>query len=56
MVTEDNVFNDTVRVLYEIDGGWVVVEDGVDTFEVRRGRIRRQTQHALIKFTGPPPD
>ena len=48
-------FRDTVRVLWRLDAGWVVMEDGVDTFVIERGRIRRQTQHALLTFTGPPP-
>ena len=55
-VSATDVFRDTVRVLYEIDGGWIVVDDGTDTFLVLRGRIRRHTQHALIRFTGPPPN
>jgi hypothetical protein len=55
-VNEENVFQDTVRVLFELDGGWVVIPDGVDTFVIRRGLIRRQTRHAVIEFTGPPPE
>jgi hypothetical protein len=47
---------DTVRLLWRLDAGWVVIEDGVDTFVIQRGRIRKQTRHGLITFTGPPPD
>lgn len=55
-VNETQEFRDMVRILYEIDGGWIVINDGTDTFIVRRGRIRQQSQHALIEFTGPPPE
>ena len=49
-------FRDTVRVLYRLDAGWVVIPDGVDTYVVEKGLITRQTSHGLIEFTGPPPD
>lgn len=49
-------FRNTVRILYSIDGGWVVIPDGVDTYVIERGLIRQQTRHGLIEFTGPPPD
>ena len=49
-------FRDTVRVLYSMDNGWVVLPDGVETYVVENGLITRQTSHGLIEFTGPPPD
>jgi hypothetical protein len=56
VIIEDNYFENVARVLFTLDGGWVVVEDGVNTYVIRNGKIRRQTTHALIRFTGPPPD
>lgn len=55
-VLAQNTYSDTVRVLYRLDAGWILIPDGVDTFVIRRGLIRRQTSHGLIEFTGPPPD
>lgn len=55
-VTNEVVFDDTARLLWELDGGFVVIPDGTDTFVIERGQIRRQTRHGLIEFTGPPPD
>jgi hypothetical protein len=54
-VVQVDEFRDTVRLLWQLDGGWVVIEDGVDAFVIQRGRIRQQVQHGLISFTGPPP-
>jgi hypothetical protein len=56
VVTESLPFRDVVRVLYRLDAGWWRIEDGVDTYWIKRGRIERQTRHGLIEFTGPPPD
>jgi hypothetical protein len=56
VATETNIFRDVVRVLYRLDAGWWEIEDGVDTYWIKRGRIERQTRHGLITFTGPPPD
>jgi hypothetical protein len=55
-IQEDNYFEKTARVLYRLDGGWVVIPDAVDTYVVRRGRIAFQTRHGVIEFTGPPPE
>jgi limonene-1,2-epoxide hydrolase len=49
-------FRDVVRVLYDRDGGWVVIPDGVMTYVVENGLITKQTSHGLLEFTGPPPD
>ncbi len=49
-------FGKTVRVLNSLNAGWVEIPDGIDTFIVKRGRIRTQTNHGLIKFNGPPPE
>ena len=56
VVHEDNSFDDMVRILFTLDAGWWEIEDGVSTYVVRRGRIVQQTNHGLIRFTGPPPD
>jgi hypothetical protein len=56
VVHEANYFNDVARVTFTVDGGWVVVEDGVSTYLIRNGKIRRQTFHGVITFTGPPPE
>jgi hypothetical protein len=56
VVTEENVFGDLVRVLFTLDTGWWRIPDGTSTYVVRRGRIVQQTTHALIEFTGPPPE
>ncbi len=55
-VIQEDVFRDTVRVLYRLDGGWIVVPDAADTFVIEKGLIQVQTSHGLIEFTGPPPD
>jgi len=55
-INQQDIFMDTVRVLYRLDAGWVVIPDGVDTFVIERGLIRRQTRHGLLEFTGPPPE
>ena len=55
-IIQVTAFRDTVRVLYRLDAGWVVIPDGVDTYVVEKGLITRQTSHGLIEFTGPPPD
>ncbi len=51
-----DVFEDTARLLWSLDAGWVEIEDGVDSFQIERGQIRTQTRHGLITFNGPPPD
>ncbi len=55
VVVESLPFRDVVRVLYTLDAGWFEIRDGVHTYVVRRGKIRQQTSHGLIEFTGPPP-
>jgi hypothetical protein len=55
-VSEQNVFRNTVRLLYSVDGGWIVMPDAVDTYVIENGLIQHQTRHGLIEFTGPPPD
>ncbi len=55
-VLQLDVFHDTARLLTSLDAGWIEIEDGVDTFEIRRGRIRQQTRHGRISFNGPPPE
>lgn len=55
-VSAEDVFRDTVRLLYSVDGGWVVIPDAVDTYVIERGLIQQQTRHGIIEFTGPPPD
>jgi hypothetical protein len=55
-VWQTDEFEDTIRLLYALDGGWVVIPDGADTMIIRRGQIRLHTTHALIEFTGPPPE
>jgi len=55
ILQEDN-YRDVVREIYRLDAGWVVIPDGVRTFHIRKGKIRRQTSHGLIEFTGPPPE
>lgn len=55
-VQEDNEFKNIVRSLWSLDGGWVIVPDGATTYVVNNGRVRKQTTHGLIEFTGPPPD
>jgi hypothetical protein len=55
-IRDDTAFQDTVRLAFSWDAGWIVIEDGTATYVVRRGRIRQQTWHGLITFTGPPPE
>ena len=55
-IIQETVFRDTARVLYSLDAGWVVIEDGVNSYVIEGGVITRQTAHGLIEFTGPPPD
>jgi len=55
LITEEEAYERVVRTLYQLDGGWVVIEDGVDTYHIANGRIRFQTRHGLLTFTGPPP-
>ncbi|MBW2694243.1 MAG: hypothetical protein JRE57_16710 [Deltaproteobacteria bacterium] len=52
---QQDVFQDTARVLSSRDGGWIIIPDGVHTYVVECGFITRQTGHGLIEFTGPPP-
>lgn len=54
-VLQQDIFKDFVRVLYRLDAGWIVIPDGVSTYQIRSGKIRAQTSHGLIEFTGPPP-
>ncbi len=51
---QEDQWLDTIRVRYSLDGGWVVIPDGVDTYVVEAGKIRKATRHGLIEFTGPP--
>ena len=53
-IIEDSVFNNTVRSLYTIDAGWIVMNDGVSTYFIKKGKIKWQTNHGLIEFTGAP--
>jgi hypothetical protein len=55
-IVEDSYYGDHARVLSRLDGGWIVIDDGVDSYEIRGGRIRAQSSHGIIEFTGPPPD
>lgn len=55
-VQEENLFQNTVRTLFQLDNGWVVIPDGVFTFNIEGGEIVSQTTHGLIEFTGPPPE
>ncbi len=55
-IFQEDVFNDTGRVLYSLDAGWVEIEDGVHNYVIENGVITRQSSHGLIKFNGPPPD
>lgn len=54
-IFQEDVFNDTGRVLYSLDAGWIEIEDGVNSYVIEEGVITRQTAHGLIKFNGPPP-
>ena len=54
-ILQTDAFKGTVRQLYSRDGGWIVIEDGVDTFDIEAGRIRTHTSHGLFTFTAPPP-
>lgn len=57
VVVDESAFREgLVRVLFTLDAGWWHIQDGTQTFVVRRGRIVQQTTHGLIVFTGPPPD
>lgn len=52
-----DVFERMGRVLWSLDAGWVTIPDGISSFHFnKKGKIRRQTSHGLIVFTGPPPD
>jgi hypothetical protein len=55
-VHDDDYYGDVVRILFSMDGGWIHIEDGVFTYVIRNGKIRYQTTHGLISFTGPPPE
>jgi hypothetical protein len=55
-IAEEVFFREAVREVYRLDGGWVVIPDGVDTYRIRRGKIEWQGIHGIIEFTGPPPD
>jgi hypothetical protein len=55
-ILDDDYFEKTARILYRLDGGWVVIPDAVDTYVIKKGRIAVQTRHGLIEFTGPPPE
>jgi hypothetical protein len=50
----EDQWEDTIRVRYSLDGGWIVIPDGIDTYVIEAGKIRKATQHGLIEFTGPP--
>jgi hypothetical protein len=54
--TDVNYFENIARLTFTIDGGWVVVRDGTTTYVIGNGKIRRQTFHGIIEFTGPPPE
>jgi hypothetical protein len=56
VVNDEIVHQDTVRTLFTLDGGWIVIPDGVHTYRILAGRIQLQTTHGLIEFTGPPPE
>lgn len=47
------VFSDMARTRYSLDTGFIVIDDGTDTFIVKRGQIRRQTRHASFEFAAP---
>ena len=53
-IIQDDGYRNTVRRLFSIDGGWVVLPDGVDTYMIEAGKIRWGSRHGLIEFTGPP--
>jgi hypothetical protein len=55
-IQDDDYWENTARILYRLDGGWIVIPDAVDTYVVKRGRITVQTRHGLLEFTGPPPE
>jgi hypothetical protein len=55
-VSDEIVHQNTVRVLYSVDGGWIVIPDGADTYVIERGLIQQRTRHGRIEFTGPPPE
>lgn len=54
-VTMETVADDTALVLFELDLGFLLIPDGVDTYIIRKGKIFRQTAHGQVVFTGPPP-
>jgi hypothetical protein len=54
--SEVNYFENIARLIFSVDGGWIVVPDGTTTYVIRNGKIRRQTFHGVIEFTGPPPE
>jgi hypothetical protein len=56
LTTDEIVWDNMVRTLFTLDGGWITIEDGVHTYVILGGRIRHQTVHGRITFTGPPPD
>lgn len=55
-ILAEDFFQDEARVLFRLDAGWIVIEDGVSSFEIQGGKIRKESRHGLISFTGPPPD
>jgi hypothetical protein len=55
-IVQEGVFGNTARVLYSLDGGWVEIEDGVNSYVIENGVITAQTAHGTITFNGPPPD
>jgi hypothetical protein len=52
---QQDIYQDTARVLDNLDGGWVIIPDRTTTHVIECGIITRQTVHGLIEFTGPPP-
>ncbi len=54
-VVEETISADVVRVLFELDLGFAVIPDGVDTYVIWFGQIHRQTAHGNLVFLGPPP-
>lgn len=55
-ITDEVVFEDVVRNLFTLDGGWIVIPDGVNTYVIENGMVTRHSWHGIIEFTGPPPD
>jgi len=52
---QQDVYQDSVRILDSLDAGWITIPDRTQTFVVECGIITRSTNHGLIVFTGPPP-